>query len=136
MATKRPLVLSSSGEPQVLKSGDVVGVDAGGTGVTSLAALKTAMGLDGGGGGSSATYVDVDVDFGAIPIHSKTIDVTDASALTTSRVFCSIRPDSDEYEMDTIHCSGYCQVNGTVRLIVSGIPGPISGIRKITYWLG
>lgn len=163
MATRRPLVLNSSGEASIIKSGDFIEQSAGGTGVGSLPDLKTALALNNvenkssntirseltsanvvtalgftpsAGAGGGITYVDLNIDFGSNISYTATMQVADASATTSKRVFCSVRPDSDEYEMDTIVCQGYCKINGIVTIMATAHPGPVIGIRKITYWLG
>lgn len=163
MATQRPLVVNNLGEAALIKPGDAIDPTHGGTGVNSLAQLKTALNLDnvenksasaiineitqqdiidlgfsleGGGGGAGVTYYNATVDFGVSCKDSKTFTIANASATTTKRVFVVAKPDSDEYEMDALICSGYCAVNGIVTIYITAVPGPVSGTRNITYWLG
>lgn len=75
------------------------------------------------------------VNFGQIPVFSKTFTITDADAVTTSKIYMLADPDSDEYEMDSIAVHAYCATNGTITCYANFHPGPIVGSRKFIYMI-
>ncbi len=75
----------------------------------------------------------ITVDVGTVPVYSKAVSVLDPLALVGDVYEVTQAPDSDEYEMDGLVCSGYCNTNGTITIFVHAVPGPISGTRKVTY---
>jgi hypothetical protein len=164
MANKLPLVIGGPDGVRTIAPGDSIPVTAGGTGGTTASEAKTNLDLNNvenkssatirseitaqnisdalgflpseGGGGGGTTYYSATIDFGSKFIKSKSFQIANASALTTKKVMVVPAPDSDEYEMDALSCSGFCKVNGTVTIYVTAVPGPVRGTRKITYWLG
>ena len=116
MASRRPLV-SIAGILSELPVGDTV------VGAT----------------GSITTY-STSVNVGSIPVYNKIISVTDANALTTSKIMSSIQSKAnglvDELEMDFITVAGVCTTNGTIQFILSAMPGPITGSYTINYTIG
>lgn len=86
-----------------------------------------------GEGGGSVSSTTVNIDFGTVPVYSKSFQVVDAAALVGDKYFVTAAPDSDEYEMDGLLCSAYCSVAGTITMFVQAQPGPLSGVRKVTY---
>lgn len=83
--------------------------------------------------GGLSTAVTANLDFGSVPVYSKSFQVADVTALTGDKFLAGAAPDSDEYEMDGLICSAYCNVAGTVVIFVQAQPGPLTGIRKVTY---
>jgi hypothetical protein len=92
-----------------------------------------------GATGSILTY-SASVNVGSIPIYNKIVSVTDANALTTSKIMAWVQSKSnnlvDELEMDFISVNGICTTNGTIQFIFSAIPGPITGSYTINYTIG
>lgn len=99
---------------------------------TSTSAYQAFL-KEGEGGGGISTATTVNIDFGTVPVYSKAFQIADATALTGDKFIAVAAPDSDEYEMDGLLCSAYCAVAGTITLFVQAQPGPLSGVRKVTY---
>lgn len=160
MATRLPIVVDPGVGLRQIATGDSIPVAAGGTGATDAAGARTNLGIGNvenksssqirgeltssdittalgytPAAGAGAIYTAT-IDFGSNPVTAKSFQIANASVTTTNKVIAMANPDSDEYEMDGLLCSGYCKVNGTITLFVTAVPGPIRGIRKIIYWLG
>ena len=87
-----------------------------------------------GGGGGGAPAEQVTLDFGTTPTSTTTFTIVDAAfTIPGASVHVGVIPDSDEYEMDPIVCSGYVSESGTVKIIASSTQGPIIGTRKFFY---
>lgn len=90
------------------------------------------------GGGATSSHV---VDFGSTPRTAKTFDLTIAAAVTTNLVLASVSADmpsgirADELEMDPLVASAHCPTNGTVRVVVASVAGPVMGQRRVSITL-
>ena len=87
-------------------------------------------------GGGSLTWSSTILDFGSIPVHSKSFSVPDASAVVGSKFNFVFAPTNDEAEMDMIVASGVCLTNGIITVYAHAVPGPVSGTRSFNYFLG
>jgi hypothetical protein len=79
-------------------------------------------------------------DFGNTAISSKTFTVSDAAALTTSKIVVTAHPTTengamggDEFELDPIAVSGVCTANGTIQIYATSLQGPVKGTRNFQY---
>ena len=104
----------------------------------TLPGVSGYSGFSGSGGGAAPTIVVL--NFGVNPITSDSFSITDAAALTTSKISMSPYPSTassalggDELEMDGFSCAAYCAVNGTIKAYIQALPGPVSGTRNFIY---
>lgn len=94
-----------------------------------------------GGGGGSVTPVQVTVDFGSVPVQSKTFDVAVTGATVGQKVVASASLDmpagvsEDEIEMDPIFCAARVLSTNTVRLVVASL-FQITGQRNVNLVMG
>lgn len=87
------------------------------------------------GGGGSATVKQVTLDFGSVPVYSKSITFTDVSITASSKVVMTPHAESDELEMDGFVCSVQCG-SGIATAYIHAVPGPVTGQRKFNYLIG
>ena len=119
MAARRPLVLVS-GNPAELPVGDTV---------------------VGAGGGGSATVYEVEVDFGATSVKSKTFTVTDAGVSPGMKIVVTQSGNAptgrsaDENEMDVLIGRAFAGT-GQFKLFVDCLTGMVSGKYKFNYMIG
>ena len=80
------------------------------------------------------------LNFGNNPISSRTFTISDAAALTTSRIVMTPHPTTDngalggdEFELDPIAVSAVCTANGVISVFASSLQGPVKGIRNFQY---
>lgn len=144
MATKKPLVVSG-GSLAEIPAGDTVAPSALGSGTPTGSNFLRGDGTwatPAGGGGGSLTVTEVTLDFGVVPVGSKSFDITDAAATTASKIVmvASANPaagrQADELEMDGLTCAAVCLVDGTIKAFVVATPGPVTGQYKFNYTLG
>lgn len=121
--TQRKAIVLINGQLQELPAGDTL------TGAT-------------GGGGGSAAVTEVTLDFGSVPVGTKSFTFADAGVTTASRIVMtpSANPapgrSFDELEMDSFMCAAVCLVDGTVSVAVTAHPGPVTGQYNFNYILG
>ena len=87
--------------------------------------------------------IQLTLDFGTTPVHSKSFSISDAGALTTSNISMHATPSTansalgdDEFEMDAFTCTAYCTVNGTITAYINATPGPVRDRRNFIYTIG
>lgn len=94
-----------------------------------------------GGGGGSATWTEVEIDFGNTPIYDAIFTITDASISSTSKVVISPsgKPatgrTADDWQWDGATLSAN-PGTGTATCYAIFSPGPIVGRRKLQYQIG
>lgn len=89
-------------------------------------------------GGGSVSSNKVMIDVGQTPVYSTFVVITDSNVSTSSKInawqdaagFSGHPP--DEAEMDALVCSAQ-PFNGSFKLFVMAIPGPIVGQFLIDY---
>jgi len=92
-----------------------------------------------GTSGAGATSGSASLDFGTVPVCSKSFSFADALATTSSKILMTpvpIAASLDELEMDNFTCAAACFVNGTVNVVITALPGPVTGSRNFNYILG
>jgi len=57
---------------------------------------------------------DVILDFGSLPLLSKTFTFTDALATTAHRIMMNAQGGTDDYECEGFFCAAACLVNGII----------------------
>lgn len=87
------------------------------------------------GGGGTASLAQATVDFGSVPVQSKSFVVVDAALSATSKVVITAHAESDELEMDMITYAAL-PGSGQMTVFASALPGPVSGTRKFNYLIG
>jgi hypothetical protein len=75
------------------------------------------------------------VNFGTKPVLSISINITNASVLTTHLIRGWVVFNSDEAEMEPIHLSCYCATNGTITVVASS-DIMFVGSRNIKFNIG
>jgi hypothetical protein len=101
--------------------------------------------LDMVGGGSTPTpltVTEVEIDFGSVPVPSKSFVITEALASPTSKIIPSPssktatgRVGTDDMEWDMISLSAV-PGSGSFTLYAVANPGPVVGKRNIQYIVG
>jgi len=83
------------------------------------------------------------IDFGnTIPQYSNTFTISDAAAVTTSRIVVVPSANAtsafggDELEMDNFTASARCTTDGVITVHVIPQPGPMQGKRNFNYIIG
>jgi len=95
----------------------------------------------GGGGGGSATWTEIEVDFGSSPVYDATFTVTDAAVSSTTEVAviqsgnAATDRGSGDALWDSISYAAQ-QGSGSFTLYALATPGPVVGKRKILYQIG
>ncbi len=84
---------------------------------------------------SSITASQVTVDFGTVPVYSKSFTVTDVAVTSTTKLCVVPSGTSDELEMDNFVCAAK-SATGSFTLYATAIPGPVTGQRTFNYLLG
>lgn len=90
------------------------------------------------GGGGGSTIHSVEINFGSIPIYSKTTTFTHAGATVGQKVLIGVSAnmpvgvDLDELEMDSIFVAARVSAVGTIEVIAVA-NGRISGKRNFNY---
>ena len=92
----------------------------------------------GSGGDGSFDITQIIVDVGSVPVYSTAVIITDANVSTSSKItawqdatgFSGHPP--DEAEMDALICSAE-PLNGSFKLFIMAVPGPIVGQFLIDY---
>ena len=88
--------------------------------------------------GSSLAVVEYEIDFGTVPTSGKKFTITDAAALSTSKIIVSPsgKPatgrGSDDWLWDAIQFSAL-SANGSFTLFAKPIGTKVMGKRKILY---
>jgi hypothetical protein len=91
--------------------------------------------------GSSNSFTMITVNFGTLPVRTKTFIITDSNVSPTSHLIISqsgtAAPgrQSDENEMDPILFSG-TPGSGQFILIANALTGPITGKYNVNYVIG
>lgn len=85
---------------------------------------------------SGVVSTSISVDFGTLPLFNSAFYVAVPGLVVNSKVFITVVPDSDEYEMDSLTVNAYCKTAGFLTLYVTANPGPVNGIKTFNYFLG
>lgn len=86
--------------------------------------------------------LQVTLDFGAIPVASKSFKITLPVGSPSGRISmtASAKPvagrSMDELEMDNFACATNCSIGGTLNAFISAIPGPVMGSYNFNIILG
>jgi hypothetical protein len=108
--------------------------------VATSASSFTAMAKQSEAAGGAAITVKT-LDFGALPVTSKTFIFAHAGALTGQNVTAGPSgkmPDglsADELEMDGLSIAAFVSANDQITAVVTAVPGPVSGQRNFNYQL-
>lgn len=81
------------------------------------------------------TISEATLDFGTKPIYNKSFTVTDAECTASSKIIITQQAVTDEAEFDMI-CYAAKAGDGSFTVYSSAMPGPVSGTRKINYFIG
>ena len=93
------------------------------------------------GGSAGATAYLTTLDFGTSPVFSKTFTFAHAGASVTQKVMMSpsaVMPGlllPDELELDSFSVAARVSAADTIQVVISAIPGPVSGLRNFNYLL-
>jgi hypothetical protein len=115
MAVRRPLI-QIAGQVQELPSGDTLP------------------------GASGTTISTVEIDFGTLPVYSKTFDLNVTCSLNQPVIVSvslnmPVGVDLDELEMDSIELAAHCTATNNLKVIATS-RSPVTGKRNINYILG
>lgn len=94
-----------------------------------------------GGGGGSASWTEVEIDFGSTPVYGAMFTITDALISGTSKVaiLASGKPATGRTADDWQWDSGFFVANpatGSATCYAQFSPGPIVGKRTLQYQIG
>lgn len=90
----------------------------------------------------TAPIGSITLDFGNIPVFSKTFSFSHVGALITQNVLMTVSAKMpvgvalDELEMDSISVSAYVSAPGIISVLAIANPGPIIGERNFNYQVG
>lgn len=95
----------------------------------------------GGGSSASATWTELEVDFGTDPVFDSTFLISDATISGTSKV--AVVPSgnagtgrtADDWQWDGASIAAV-PGSGQARCYVTFTPGPVVGARKFVYQVG
>lgn len=88
--------------------------------------------------GGGATWTEVEIDFGSLPVFDKLFTITDASSTTSSKIIISESGKaatgrvSGDAQWDNIQMAAN-PGNGSFTVYAKAFPGPVVGKRKIHY---
>jgi hypothetical protein len=112
-------------------------------GVSGYSGAVGTSGFSGYSGAAGSGSTVINIDFGNLPMYSKTVSFAAAGATTSSNISMRASPSTastslggDELEMDNFTCSAYCLVNGTIIAYITAVPGPVRGKRNFLYTIG
>lgn len=104
--------------------------------------VRSSNGAVSGGGGGSPPWKTLDIDFGSVPVSTRTFTVVDA-AVTGSAARVIVAPSGatptgragNDWEVDAAMFSTLAGVGQFVLSVVS-LNGRIRGVRRIIYQIG
>jgi len=106
-------------------------------------AYQSGPGSGGGGsGGGTASVSTVTVDFGTMPVSSKSFVVPVTGAMLGQKVIAvpsldmPVGVDEDELEMDMLTCAARVMAADSVKLVVASVGGSVSGQRAFNILVG
>jgi hypothetical protein len=111
---------------------------AGATGAQGPAGATGATGPQGPAGatgpaGPGATATTATIDFGTFPVWSATFAITDPAVTAASKITATQVADA-ESEFDVLALAVVAG-DGALTVVAHAVPGPVVGVRTITYYV-